>query len=145
MKTAKTPSRLATQFAALSLSASVLLISPFVSADSPRSSSPPHAMPSSSMDTQMRGGTMDMKAMMKEDMDSMASMQMTGNPDVDFAMMMRNHHLSGIKMAEMELRDGKEPKMRTVAKSIIAQQKKEIAKFDQFLVKHGHSAKSGKK
>lgn len=145
MKTAKTLPRLAKLLAALSLSTSALLISSFASADSPSSATPPHAMPSSSMDTQMRGGTMDMKAMMKEDMDSMASMQMTGNPDVDFAMMMRNHHLSGIKMAEIELRDGKEPKMRTVAKSIIAQQKKEIAKFDQFLVKHGHSAKSGKK
>ena len=58
-----------------------------------------------------------------------SNMQMSGNPDVDFAMMMRNHHLSGIKMAEMQLRDGKEPKMRKMAKSIIAEQKKEIAKF----------------
>ena len=145
MKTAKTPSRLATQFAALSLSASVLLISPFVSADSPRSSSPPQAMPHSTMGTQMSGGTMDMKSMMKEDMDKMSNMQMSGNPDVDFAMMMRNHHLSGIKMAEMQLRDGKEPKMRKMAKSIIAEQKKEIAKFDQFLAKQGHSAKPGNK
>ena len=139
MKTAKTPSRWATQFAALSLSASVLLISPFVSADSPRSSSPPQAMPHSTMGTQMSGGTMDMKSMMKEDMDKMSNMQMSGNPDVDFAMMMRNHHLSGIKMAEMQLRDGKEPKMRKMAKSIIAEQKKEIAKFDLFLAKHGNA------
>lgn len=125
MKTAKTLPRWAKQLATLGLSASVLLISPFVSADSTRSSSPPQAMPHSTMGTQMSGGTMDMKSMMKEDMDKMSNMQMTGNPDVDFAMMMRNYHLSGIKMAEMQLRDGKEPKMRKMAKSIIAEQKKE--------------------
>ena len=145
MKTAKTLPRLAKQLAALSLSASALLMSSYASADSPSKTTSPQAMPPSSMGTQMSGGSMDMKAMMKEDMDKMSNMQMSGNPDVDFAMIMRNHHLSGIKMAEMQLRDGKEPKMRKMAKSIIAEQKKEIAKFDQFLAKQGHSAKPGNK
>lgn len=35
---------------------------------------------------------MDMKAMMKDMHDKMSSMPMSGNPDVDFAMMMRIHH-----------------------------------------------------
>jgi len=55
----------------------------------------------------MQGG-MDMKAMMKDNNDKMSSMKMTGNSDVDFAMMMRIHHLGAIQMAEAELRDGKE-------------------------------------
>lgn len=142
MKTLRASPRLLIQIAALSLSASTLFISPFVSARSSHNSTSSQNMPLSTMGTQMSGG-MDMKSMMKDDMDKMANMQMSGNPDVDFAMMMRNHHLSGIKMAEMQLRDGKEPKMRKMAKSIIAEQKKEIAKFDQFLAKHGHSAKPG--
>lgn len=142
MKTV-TPSRWLIRIVALSLSASALFISPFVSAESTRHSAASQNMPHATTGTHMSGG-MDMKSMMKDDMDKMASMQMSGNPDVDFAMMMREHHLSGIKMAEMELRDGKEPKMRTMAKSIIATQKKEIAKFDQFLAKHGHAAKPGK-
>ena len=86
----------------------------------------------------MPAGKMDMKAMMKENNGMMSSMKMTGNPDVDFAMMMRVHHQGAIQMAEAQLRDGKEPQMRTMATEIIAAQKKEIAQLDQFLAKHGH-------
>lgn len=79
----------------------------------------------------------DMKGMMKENNDKMSSMQMSGNPDVDFAMMMRVHHQGAIQMAEMELKSGKEPQMRKMAQKIIAAQKKEIAELDKFLAKHG--------
>ena len=47
-----------------------------------------------------------MKAMMKANHDKMSSMQMMGNTDMDFAMMMRVHHKGTIDMAEAELRDG---------------------------------------
>ena len=87
----------------------------------------------------MAGGT-DMKTMMKDKSDKMSSMSMTGNPDVDFAMMMRMHHQGAIDMAQAELKNGKEPQMRKIAQGIIAAQKKEIAQFDQFLAKHGHPA-----
>ena len=79
---------------------------------------------------------MDMKAMMKDNNDKTASMQMTGDPDVDFAMMMKMHHQGAINMAESELKMGKEPEMKRMAKNIIAAQKKEIAQFDRFLAKH---------
>lgn len=87
----------------------------------------------------MAGG-MDMKAMMEDNSDKMTSMAMTGNPDVDFAVMMRMHHQGAIDLAQAELKNGKEPQMRKMAQSIIAAQKKEIAQFDSFLAKHGHSA-----
>jgi uncharacterized protein (DUF305 family) len=86
----------------------------------------------------MAGGS-DMKAMMKNNNDQMASMQMMGNTDMDFAMMMRVHHQGAIDMAEAELRDGKDPQMRKMAKDIIAAQKKEIAQLDKFLAKNGHT------
>ena len=38
-------------------------------------------------------------------------------------------------MAEMELANGKSPKMKAMAKQIIVAQKKEIAKFDKWLAK----------
>ena len=82
--------------------------------------------------------SMDMQAMMKDNNDKMASMQMTGKADVDFAMMMRIHHQGAIDMAQVELRDGKAPEMRKMAKDIIAAQKKEIAQLDRFLAKSGH-------
>jgi uncharacterized protein (DUF305 family) len=46
-----------------------------------------------------KGMNMDMKSMMKSNDDKMASMKMTGNTDVDFAMMMRIHHQGAIDMA----------------------------------------------
>ena len=79
---------------------------------------------------------MDMKGMMKDNNDKMSSMKMTGNTDVNFAMMMRIHHLGAIDMAQVELRDGKDPQMKKMAKAIIAAQKKEIAQFDKFLAKN---------
>ena len=82
---------------------------------------------------------MDMKGMMKDNNDKMSSMKMTGNTDVDFAMMMRIHHLGAIDMAQAELRDGKDPQMKKMAKAIIAAQKKEIAQFDKFLAKNGQT------
>lgn len=87
----------------------------------------------------MAGG-MDMKTMMKDRNEKMSSMAMTGNPDIDFAVMMRMHHQGAIDMAQAELKNGKEAQMRKMAQSIIAAQKKEIAQFDSFLAKHGHSA-----
>lgn len=83
-------------------------------------------------------GEMNMKAMMKDNNDKMSSMAMTGNSDVDFAMMMRIHHQGAIDMAQAELRDGKDVQMRKMAKDIIAAQKKEIAQLDKFLAKSGH-------
>lgn len=79
---------------------------------------------------------MDMKAMMKDNNDKMASMKMTGDPDVDFATMMKMHHQGAITMAEAELKMGHEAQMKKMAKDIIAAQKKEIAQFENFLAKH---------
>ena len=89
-------------------------------------------------------GAMDMKAMMKENNEKMSSMAMTGDSDVDFAMMMRIHHQGAIDMAEAELRDGKDAQMRKMAKDILVGQKKEIAKFDKFLAKKDRSAEKSK-
>ena len=87
---------------------------------------------------QQPAGQMDMKGMMKENNDKMSSMPMTGKPDVDFAMMMREHHKGALTMAEMELKNGKDAGMREMARKIIAAQKKEIAQFDAYLAKNGH-------
>lgn len=46
---------------------------------------------------------------------------------------MRQHHMSGVRMAEYELKNGKDQKMRDMAQKIMDAQKKEIAEFDQWL------------
>ena len=109
----------------------------------PGSEATPAAKPATSS---MQGGdmnmkSMDMKGMMKDNNDKMSAIKMTGNTDVDFAMMMRIHHLGAIDMAQAELRDGKDPQMKKMAKAIIAAQKKEIAQFDKFLAKNNRMTK----
>ena len=86
----------------------------------------------------MSGGHMSMKGMMGSMSDKMAAMPMSGNADVDFAAMMRIHHLGAIDMAEAELKDGKNAEMRTMAKNIIAAQQKEIVQLEKFLAAQGH-------
>ena len=98
-------------------------------------------MESGSMDMKgkmMDSGSMDMKAMMAGMSEKMAAMPPSGNPDIDFAAMMRIHHIGALDMAEAELKNGKNAQMRSMAKSIIAAQKKEIAQFDKFLAAQGH-------
>lgn len=84
----------------------------------------------------------DMKAMMEQGHKQMMSMQMTGKPDVDFAMMMREHHMGGVQMAQWQLEHGKDQKMKDMARKIMADQKKEIAQLDQFLAQNGHKPSS---
>ena len=81
----------------------------------------------SSMDMSHSMGSMDEK---------MKAMPMSGDVDYDFAMMMRIHHQGALEMAKSELDNGKNPEMRTMAKKIIAAQKKEIAQFDKWIAKH---------
>ena len=81
------------------------------------------------------GGSNDMKQSMMTSMDSMQKMQMSGDTDKDFAMMMKMHHQQGVEMAQMELAHGKSPAMKAMARQIIAAQKKEIAQFEQWLAK----------
>ena len=63
----------------------------------------------------------------------MHDMPMSGDPDKDFAMMMKMHHQKGVEMAEMELQHGKSAEMKAMAKKIIEAQKKEIAQLDKWL------------
>jgi uncharacterized protein (DUF305 family) len=126
----------AARIAVIALSGALML--PLASAQTPAK---PAAMQSGmAANSTMAAGDMDMKAMMKDMNDKMASMQMSGNADVDFAMLMRIHHKGAIDMAKAELRDGKDLQMHKMAKGIIAAQEKEIAQFDKFLAKKGKAA-----
>ena len=55
------------------------------------------------------------------------SMVMSGNTDKDFAMMMAEHHMSGIDMAKIELKYGKNAALKKIASSIVASQTQERA------------------
>ena len=90
------------------------------------------AMPKGDMPKGMMGSD-GMKQSMMTGMDSMQKMPMSGDTDKDFAMMMKMHHQQAVDMAQMQLKDGKSPAMKKMAKQIISAQKKEIAMFDKWL------------
>lgn len=124
------------RLALIALAGALLL--PMASAQTPaKPVSMQHTMASGST---MAGGGMDMKTTMKDMNDKMSSMPMSGNSDVDFAMMMRIHHMGVIDMAKAELRDGKDIQMHRMAKGIIAAQEKKVAELDKFLAKQGKPA-----
>lgn len=119
------------------LCATALVASCFFSAAQAQTAAPlttPVSMPHSQMQKGMMGSE-DMKRSMMTGMDGMNKMSMSGDIDKDFAIMMKIHHQQAVDMSEMEIAHGKSPAMKTMAKQIIAAQKKEIAKFDQWLTK----------
>ena len=81
------------------------------------------------------GGSGDMHGSMMGMMKSTENMKPSGDTDRDFAMMMKVHHQGAIDMAQVELKSGKDAKMRAMAKRIIEAQQKEIKEFDQWLEK----------
>jgi uncharacterized protein (DUF305 family) len=75
------------------------------------------------------------KAMSKMHEDMM--IDYSGNADVDFVKGMIPHHQGAIDMAKVELRYGKDPEMRKLARDIITAQEHEIAGMKAWLKKHG--------
>jgi len=102
---------------------------------SAQTTTPPNQTPTNSQVT--KGNTpMDMRSSMMVMRKHMDAMKSSGDIDQDFAAMMRIHHQGAVDMAEMELKKGKDPQMKQMAKGIIAAQNKEIAQFDQWLAQH---------
>ncbi len=80
--------------------------------------------------------TQAMMAGMEKMNQAMKTVPMTGNGDQDFVMMMIPHHQGAIDMARVELRYGKDPAMRRLARDIIAAQNKEIGQMRHWLSVH---------
>lgn len=82
----------------------------------------------------------------KETMDKMMSdmhaMQMSGDPDHDFAMMMKAHHQGAIDMANIELSQGANAELKQVAQKIIDDSQKDNAELTTFMGSHQPAKKS---
>ena len=79
--------------------------------------------------------------MMNKNMQEMKSLQSTGNPDNDFAGMMKIHHMGALEMAQAEVAQGTNAEMKAMAQKMIDAQQKEIAELNAFL--SGHQAHEG--
>jgi len=91
------------------------------------------------MDSSMNEGMMgSMDKMMKE----MHDMEMSGNVDHDFAMMMKSHHQAAIDMAQAELSSGTDETMKQMAQKIIKAQQSEINELEASLNNTKDAAKN---
>lgn len=69
-------------------------------------------------------------------MSAMSELEYTGDADRDFVAHMIPHHRGAVAMAKIELKYGKDAKLRKLAKEIIAAQNKEIALMNEWLAAH---------
>ncbi|HEY0731502.1 MAG TPA: DUF305 domain-containing protein [Chitinophagaceae bacterium] len=82
------------------------------------------------------GGQNHMKAMhdaMNNNMQQMHSMKSSGDPDYDFAMMMKHHHQGAIDMAKIEVAGGTDAQLKQIAQKTIDEQQKENSQFNEFI------------
>ncbi|MEX3634611.1 DUF305 domain-containing protein [Paraburkholderia sp. BR14320] len=90
-----------------------------------------------SSDAGSTGSTEAFKSADQKMMQQMQSPPYTGNADKDFVAHMIPHHQGAIDMAEVELKYGKDPELKKLAKNIIKAQKDEIAFMQRWEAKHG--------
>lgn len=64
------------------------------------------------------------------------AMELTGDPDRDFAESMIPHHEGAIDMARIAVEHCSDPELRGLARDIIAAQEKEIAFLRDWLERH---------
>jgi uncharacterized protein (DUF305 family) len=93
-----------------------------------------------SVDTAGMAGK-SMMSLMQSNMDQMKSVASTGNPDNDFAALMKIHHMGALEMAQLEVAQGSDPQLKGMAQKMTDEQQKEIAELNTFL--SGHSAHGG--
>jgi len=67
---------------------------------------------------------------------AMASVEPSGNSDVDFVRLMIPHHQAAIDMAKTQLLCGKDPQVRRLAQEIITDQQLEIELMNLWLKQH---------
>ena len=96
-----------------------------------------HMNMSMSTDSAMQQELMQGMNQMNQDM--MAAAQYK-DPDVAFAAGMLPHHIGAVKMAEVELKYGKDPEMRKLAENIINAQQAEIEQMQKWLEAHNKGA-----
>jgi uncharacterized protein (DUF305 family) len=77
-----------------------------------------------------------MSGLMQQNMQAMMAQPSRGDADQDFAALMRVHHQGAIDMAQLELAQGTDTQLKSMAQNIVSSQRGEIARFDAYLAGH---------
>ena len=78
----------------------------------------------------------DLNAAMERMHTATASVERSGNSDVDFVRLMLPHHQAAVDMARAQLLYGEDPQMRRLAQEIITDQQSEIELMQLWLKQH---------
>ncbi|MFM0412544.1 MULTISPECIES: CopM family metallochaperone [Paraburkholderia] len=105
-------------------------------ANAQQSASMPGMKMSSPADTGSSPSTPAFKEAHEKMMKEMSAPPYGGNTDKDFVSHMIPHHQGAIDMAKVELKYGKDPDMKRLARSIIKAQNEEIAYMKKWQAKH---------
>ena len=89
----------------------------------------------------MSGSNMSIMGIMDKSMQDMKTMKSSGNPDNDFASMMKMHHMSAIEASQVELSQGTDATIKAMAQKMLEDQQREVADFNTFI--SGHNAHGG--
>ena len=132
MKNSRFPQTLACALSALALSAAA-----FTAQAQPAASMPAeHAGMNHAADAKASDSTRAFQQGEEKMMKDM-SRPYTGNADKDFVAHMIPHHEGAVHMAEVQLKHGKDPELRKMARDIIKAQKQEIAFMKKWQSRHG--------
>ncbi|CAE6758515.1 hypothetical protein R69927_01745 [Paraburkholderia domus] len=92
---------------------------------------------SGSADAGASASTKAFKAVDEKMMQDMESPPYTGDADKDFVAHMIPHHQGAVEMAQVQLKYGKDPELKRLARNIIKAQHDEIAFMQRWQAKHG--------
>jgi uncharacterized protein (DUF305 family) len=106
-------------------------------ANAQQSASMPGMNMSSSANTGSGPSTAAFKEADERMMKGMSAPPYTGDADKDFVSHMIPHHQGAIEMAKVELKYGKDPELKRLAKNIINAQHAEIGFMQRWQAKHG--------
>ena len=77
--------------------------------------------------------TKSMMPLMEEHMQKMRGIKMTGDPDYDFAQMMKMHHEGANRMSEEEIGNGQDSTLKRMANRIITTNNSEIKQLQTYM------------
>jgi uncharacterized protein (DUF305 family) len=85
----------------------------------------------------------DMMNAMHKMNQSMKDMKLTGNQDHDFITMMIPHHEAAIQMSQVELKYGKDPRVKEVAEGVLKGQSKDVKHMKKWYKKWFNASYTG--